>query len=155
MSLPFHHLFYCKGFTAGHKPQKNFATPKKCNEKLTPSDGHIFFFYSHLGLPSNQVQLVVVVCSLHSLPVMPQFAAQRRSIFTNFPIPFDHPYTVPALIAALSTSSLIYYYLSASHDAELREAQRRRDLQKRKSMKRPEDRFASMKVSSGKSIWCT
>jgi N-acyl-phosphatidylethanolamine-hydrolysing phospholipase D len=79
---------------------------------------------------------------------MPQFAAQRRSIFTNFPIPFDHPYTVPALIAALSTSSLIYYYLSASHDAELREAQRRRDLQKRKSLKRPEDRFASMKVSS-------
>lgn len=114
-----------------------------------------FFFYSHLGLPSNQVQPVVVVCSLHSLPVMPQFAAQRRSIFTNFPIPFDHPYTVPALIAALSTSSLIYYYLSASHDAELREAQRRRDLQKRKSLKRPEDRFASMKVSSGKSVGCT
>ncbi|CAO3681813.1 unnamed protein product [Umbelopsis ramanniana] len=76
---------------------------------------------------------------------MPQFAAQRRSIFTNFPIPFEHPYTVPVLIAALSTSSLIYYYLSASHDAELRNAQRRRDLQKRKSMKRPEDRFASMK----------
>lgn len=76
---------------------------------------------------------------------MPQFAAQKRSYFTNFPIPFEHPYTVPVLIAALSTSSLVYYYLSASHDAEIRTAQRKKELQKRKALKRPEDKYASMK----------
>jgi N-acyl-phosphatidylethanolamine-hydrolysing phospholipase D len=102
-----------------------------------------FFFLVILG----PVQQADSGCLFALFNLMPQFAAQRRSIFTNFPIPFEHPYTVPVLIAALSTSSLIYYYLSASHDAELRDAQRRRDLQKRKSMKRPEDRFASMKVS--------
>lgn len=79
---------------------------------------------------------------------MPQFAAQKRSYFTNFPIPFEHPYTVPVLIAALSTSSLVYYYLSASHDAEIRTAQRKKELQKRKALKRPEDKYASMKVTN-------
>ncbi|KAG0170560.1 hypothetical protein DFQ30_002321 [Apophysomyces sp. BC1015] len=78
---------------------------------------------------------------------MPQFTlVDKRPSFVNFPIPFDHPYTLPTLVVTVSASSLLYYYLQASHTAELREAVRLRDIRNRRHSKRPEDRYASLKV---------
>ncbi|KAI8082803.1 beta-lactamase superfamily domain-containing protein [Halteromyces radiatus] len=70
----------------------------------------------------------------------------KRPSLLSFPIPFDHPFTIPTLIATLSASALLYYYLQATHAAELVEALRKKDIKKRKQLKRPEDRFASLKV---------
>ncbi|KAI9496901.1 beta-lactamase superfamily domain-containing protein [Zychaea mexicana] len=73
-------------------------------------------------------------------------ASNKRLSFANFPIPFDHPYTLPSLIAAVAASSFAYYYLQSTHTAELIEAVRVRDINKRRQLKRPEQRFASLKV---------
>lgn len=70
----------------------------------------------------------------------------KRPSFVNFPIPFDHPYTLPTLMVAVATSSLLYYYLQRSHTADLVEAVRVRDISRRRHLKRPEDRFRSLKV---------
>ncbi|KAI8137581.1 beta-lactamase superfamily domain-containing protein [Fennellomyces sp. T-0311] len=70
----------------------------------------------------------------------------KRLSFANFPIPFDHPYTLPSLIVAVAASSFAYYYLQSTHNAELIEAVRLRDINKRRQLKKPEDRFASLKV---------
>lgn len=71
----------------------------------------------------------------------------KRLSFVNFPIPFDHPYTLPSLLVAVTASSLVYYYLQNSHTADLIEAVRLRDIRKRRALKRPEDRFASLQAS--------
>ena len=73
-------------------------------------------------------------------------ASAKRLSFANFPIPFDHPYTIPSLIAAVAASSFAYYYLQSTHTAELIEAVRVRDINKRRQLKQPEQRFASLKV---------
>ncbi|KAI7849774.1 beta-lactamase superfamily domain-containing protein [Circinella umbellata] len=73
-------------------------------------------------------------------------ATAKRLSFANFPIPFDHPYTIPSLIAAVAASSFAYYYLQSTHTAELIEAVRIRDINKRRQLKQPEQRFASLKV---------
>ncbi|KAI9314806.1 beta-lactamase superfamily domain-containing protein [Dichotomocladium elegans] len=77
---------------------------------------------------------------------MPLTSSNRRFSLANFPIPFDHPYTVPSLIAAVTASSLVYYYLQSSHTADLIEAVRVRDVSKRRHLKRAEQRYASLKV---------
>ena len=71
----------------------------------------------------------------------------KRLSFANFPIPFDHPYTLPTLIVAVTASSLVYYYLQSSHKADLIEAVRLRDIKKRRHLKRADQRYASLKVS--------
>lgn len=71
----------------------------------------------------------------------------KRLSFVNFPIPFDHPYTLPSLLVAVTASSLVYYYLQNSHTTDLIEAVRLRDIRKRRALKRPEDRFASLQAS--------
>lgn len=70
----------------------------------------------------------------------------KRLSFANFPIPFDHPYTLPTLIVAVTASSLVYYYLQSSHKADLIEAVRLRDIKKRRHLKRADQRYASLKV---------
>lgn len=70
----------------------------------------------------------------------------KRPSIVNFPIPFDHPYTLPTLAIALAASSCVYYYLQSSHRADLIEAVRQRDIGKRRHLNRPEDRYASLKV---------
>ncbi|KAI7871139.1 beta-lactamase superfamily domain-containing protein [Spinellus fusiger] len=70
----------------------------------------------------------------------------KRPSFANFPIPFDHPYTLPTLLVTVTVSSLAYYYLQATHAADLVEAVRLRDIHRRRVLKRPEERYASLKV---------
>lgn len=70
----------------------------------------------------------------------------KRPPFLSFPIPFDHPFTIPTLVVTVSTSALLYYYLQASHAADLVDALRKKDIKKRRHLKRPEDKFASLKV---------
>ncbi|KAI8335854.1 beta-lactamase superfamily domain-containing protein [Chlamydoabsidia padenii] len=73
-------------------------------------------------------------------------SVNKRPSFLCFPIPFDHPFTIPTLVATVSASALLYYYLQATHAADLVEAIRKRDIKKRKQLERAEDRFASLKV---------
>ncbi|ORY92111.1 beta-lactamase superfamily domain-domain-containing protein [Syncephalastrum racemosum] len=70
----------------------------------------------------------------------------KRPSIVNFPIPFDHPYTLPTLAIALAASSCVYYYLQSQHRADLIEAVRQRDIGKRRHLDRSEDRYASLKV---------
>lgn len=70
----------------------------------------------------------------------------KRPSFVNFPIPFDHPYTIPTLVATVGASALLYYSLQASHKADLKEAIRQQVVQKRRHLKRKEDKFASLKI---------
>ncbi|KAL0075227.1 beta-lactamase superfamily domain-containing protein [Phycomyces blakesleeanus] len=78
---------------------------------------------------------------------MPPFhPASKRPSFVNFPIPFDHPYILPTLLLTVSASSLVYYYLQATHAADLIEAVRHRDIRRRRTLKRPEERYASLKI---------
>jgi N-acyl-phosphatidylethanolamine-hydrolysing phospholipase D len=70
----------------------------------------------------------------------------KRPSFVNFPIPFDHPYTIPTLVATVGASALLYYSLQASHRADLKEAIRQQVVHKRKHLKRKEDKFASLKI---------
>lgn len=70
----------------------------------------------------------------------------KRPSFVNFPIPFDHPYTIPTLVATVGASALLYYSLQASHKADLKEAIRQHVVYKRKHLKRKEDKFASLKI---------
>ncbi|KAI8379234.1 beta-lactamase superfamily domain-containing protein [Radiomyces spectabilis] len=70
----------------------------------------------------------------------------KRPSLVNFPIPFDHPYTVPTLLLTVSVSACLYYYLQASHASDLIEAVRLRDVSKRRHLKRHQDRYASLKV---------
>lgn len=76
----------------------------------------------------------------------------KRLSFANFPIPFDHPYTLPTLIVAVTASSLVYYYLQSSHKADLIEAVRLRDIKKRRHLKRADQRYASLKVPNDKDM---
>lgn len=77
------------------------------------------------------------------LIIMP---VNKRPSFVNFPIPFDHPYTIPTLVATVGASALLYYSLQASHRADLKEAIRQQVIRKRKHLKRKEDKFASLKI---------
>lgn len=70
----------------------------------------------------------------------------KRPSFVNFPIPFDHPYTIPTLVATVGASALLYYSLQASHKADLKEAIRQHVVNKRKHLKRKEAKFASLKI---------
>ncbi|CEG67211.1 hypothetical protein RMATCC62417_03674 [Rhizopus microsporus] len=70
----------------------------------------------------------------------------KRPSFVNFPIPFDHPYTIPTLLATVSASALLYYSLQASHKRDLKEAIRQQVIYKRRHLKRKEDKFASLKI---------
>ncbi|KAI8987410.1 beta-lactamase superfamily domain-containing protein [Mycotypha africana] len=73
----------------------------------------------------------------------------KRPSFTNFPIPFDHPYTIPVLSIAVGASALFYYSLQAQHKAELREAVRLEIIKKRKkhfSNNNRVKRYASLKI---------
>lgn len=70
----------------------------------------------------------------------------KRPSFVNFPIPFDHPYTLPTLVATVGASALLYYSLQASHKADLKEAIRQHVIRKRRHLKRKEDKFASLKI---------
>lgn len=70
----------------------------------------------------------------------------KRPSFVNFPIPFDHPYTIPTLVATVGASALLYYSLQASHKADLKEAIRQQVVEKRRHLKRKEDKFASLKI---------
>ncbi|KAI9473720.1 MAG: beta-lactamase superfamily domain-containing protein [Benjaminiella poitrasii] len=70
----------------------------------------------------------------------------KRPSFVNFPIPFDHPYTIPTLIATVGASALLYYSLQASHNQDLKEAIRQHIIHKRKHLTRKEDKFASLKI---------
>ncbi|KAI8074023.1 beta-lactamase superfamily domain-containing protein [Gongronella butleri] len=74
-----------------------------------------------------------------------QHSSKRPSLL-SFPIPFDHPWTVPMLVTTVSASALLYHYLQWTHTAELIEAVRQREIKKRRALERPEDRFASLKV---------
>ncbi|CAO3649053.1 unnamed protein product [Cunninghamella echinulata] len=70
----------------------------------------------------------------------------KRPPFLSFPIPFDYPFTIPTLIATSASALLLYYYLQASHAHDLVEALRKKDIKKRRYLKRPEDKFASLKI---------
>ncbi|KAI8057554.1 beta-lactamase superfamily domain-containing protein [Gilbertella persicaria] len=70
----------------------------------------------------------------------------KRPSFVNFPIPFDHPYTIPTLVMTVGASALLYYSLQAQHEQDLKEAIRLRVISKRKHCKRQEDKFASLKI---------
>ncbi|CAO3691102.1 unnamed protein product [Rhizopus stolonifer] len=70
----------------------------------------------------------------------------KRPSFVNFPIPFDHPYTIPTLIATVSASAILYYTLHASHKRDLKEAIRQQAIYKRRNLKRNEDKLASLKI---------
>ncbi|KAI8878998.1 Metallo-hydrolase/oxidoreductase [Backusella circina FSU 941] len=70
----------------------------------------------------------------------------KRPSFVNFPIPFDHPYTIPTLACALTASAVLYYSLQASHTNDLIEALRQRVIYKRRHLKRNEDKFATLKI---------
>lgn len=70
----------------------------------------------------------------------------KRPSFVNFPIPFDHPYTIPTLIATVSASAILYYTLHASHKRDLKEAIRQQAVYKRRNLKRNEDKLASLKI---------
>lgn len=72
----------------------------------------------------------------------------KRLSFVNFPIPFDHPYTIPTLVTMLGASALLYYSLQASHKADLKEAIRHQVIHKRRHLKRKEDKFASLKIEN-------
>ncbi|KAI7900696.1 beta-lactamase superfamily domain-containing protein [Cokeromyces recurvatus] len=69
----------------------------------------------------------------------------KRLSFVNFPIPFDHPYIIPTLVATVGASALLYYSLQASHNYDLKEAIRQQVIHKRKHLVRKEDKFASLK----------
>ncbi|KAI8369199.1 beta-lactamase superfamily domain-containing protein [Choanephora cucurbitarum] len=72
--------------------------------------------------------------------------SSKRPSFVNFPIPFDHPYTIPTLAITMGASALLYYSLQAQHERDLKEAIRQRVISKRKNCKRKEDKFASLKI---------
>ena len=67
----------------------------------------------------------------------------KRLSFVNFPIPFDHPYTIPILVGTAGASALLYHSLQASHEAELKEALRQQALQEGKHLKRKPDNLSS------------
>ncbi|KAL9550200.1 hypothetical protein MBANPS3_004829 [Mucor bainieri] len=73
-------------------------------------------------------------------------SSNKRLSFVNFPIPFDHPYTIPTLIATVGASAFLYYSLQASHKADLKEAIRQQVVHKRKHLKRKQDKFASLRI---------
>ncbi|GAN01902.1 N-acyl-phosphatidylethanolamine-hydrolyzing phospholipase D [Mucor ambiguus] len=73
-------------------------------------------------------------------------SSNKRLSFVNFPIPFDHPYTIPTLIATVGASAFLYYSLQASHKADLKEAIRQQVVHKRKHLKRKQEKFASLKI---------
>lgn len=66
----------------------------------------------------------------------------------NFPIPFDHPYTIPTLIATVGASAFLYYSLQASHKADLKEAIRQQVVHRRKHLKKKQEKFASLKIEN-------
>lgn len=72
----------------------------------------------------------------------------KRLSFVNFPIPFDHPYTIPTLIATVGASAFLYYSLQASHKADLKEAIRQQVVHRRKHLKRKQEKFASLKIEN-------
>ncbi|KAI8641926.1 beta-lactamase superfamily domain-containing protein [Parasitella parasitica] len=72
----------------------------------------------------------------------------KRLSFVNFPIPFDHPYTIPTLIATVGASAMLYYSLQASHKSDLKEAIRQQVVHKRRRLKRKQDKFASLKIEN-------
>lgn len=71
----------------------------------------------------------------------------KRVLCSNLSLPFDHPLTIPTLIIIASFSALVYFYMEATHATYLMEAARRRNINKRRQLERPEDRFASLKVT--------
>lgn len=73
--------------------------------------------------------------------------SNKRLSFANFPIPFDHPYTLPTLITITTASAIVYYSLQASYNAEMVEALRKQQMKKRKRLSRPEDKYASLQVN--------
>ncbi|CEP11692.1 hypothetical protein [Parasitella parasitica] len=72
----------------------------------------------------------------------------KRLSFVNFPIPFDHPYTIPTLVATVGASAFLYYSLQASHKSDLKEAIRQQVVHKRRHLKRKQDKFASLKIEN-------
>ncbi|ORX62580.1 Metallo-hydrolase/oxidoreductase [Hesseltinella vesiculosa] len=70
----------------------------------------------------------------------------KRPSLSSFPIPFDHPLTIPTLAITVAASAILYHYLQWTHTTELIEAVRKREIKKRRVLKRPEDRYASLKV---------
>lgn len=53
-----------------------------------------------------------------------------------------------AFVSAVAASSLIYYYIqTTSHSARRLESSRKKGISKRKFLKRPEEKYASLKVS--------
>ncbi|KAI9255534.1 beta-lactamase superfamily domain-containing protein [Sporodiniella umbellata] len=70
----------------------------------------------------------------------------KRPSFVNFPIPFDHPYTIPTLIVSVSASALLYYSLNAAHKQDLKEAIRQQAMYKRRHLLRKQDKLASLKI---------
>ncbi|CAO3615472.1 unnamed protein product [Cunninghamella blakesleeana] len=74
--------------------------------------------------------------------------SNKRVSFANFPIPFDHPYTLPTLVTITAASAIVYYSLQASYNAEMVEALRKQQMKKRKRLTRPEDKYASLQIES-------
>ncbi|KAI8333350.1 beta-lactamase superfamily domain-containing protein [Chlamydoabsidia padenii] len=70
----------------------------------------------------------------------------KRVLYSHFPLPLDHPLTIPTLIVVTFFSILLYWYSQVTHAASLMETTRRRSIHKRRQLERPEDRFASLKV---------
>ncbi|CAO3599177.1 unnamed protein product [Absidia cylindrospora] len=75
--------------------------------------------------------------------------SKRPLVFFNIVVPpLNHPLTIPTLIATVSASALLYYYIKLSQAAHLAETTRKMNIKKRKQLLRPEDRFASLKVNT-------
>lgn len=108
---------------------------------LTPSLDHVI--QANLIITPRIFYFIFFIFLLFLLLTMHM---NKRPSFVNFPIPFDHPYTIPTLVATVGASALLYYSLQASHKADLKEAIRQQVVQKRRHLKRKEDKFASLKI---------
>jgi hypothetical protein len=79
---------------------------------------------------------------------MPQLLGRVKSNQLLHKLYSNHSTVVITLTAAAAASSLLYYYIhkTHTHSAHVVESLRKKGISKRKSLKRPEDKYASLKV---------
>lgn len=79
---------------------------------------------------------------------MPQLLKRAQSSQFLYKLYSNHSTTVITLTAAAAASSLLYYYIHTAHtrSAHVLENLRKKGISKRKSLKRPEEKYASLKV---------
>jgi hypothetical protein len=86
--------------------------------------------------------------SLFCSYTMPQLLRRVKSSQLLHKLYSNHSSAVVVLAAAAAASSLLYYYIHITHtrSAQALESLRKKGISKRKSLQKPEEKYASLKV---------